>query len=215
MSTTNLAVLPDGSNVADAPTPKTDLHICHQAYVDIDDLDQDLTDLVATCQRHTRRSVAYCLHTWGVQQCRFGYCEPLQPDTALVTEEGEPVVLTQRNDGLINRYNPIQLSSWRANVDMQYCVSRRKVIEYCAKHATKSEPRSKTLKEVYTTIVRSMSEDSTSMTAVQKLFINSVGERDYSAEETYYLLLQLPMFHTSRQFVLLSLDGSRSVEEQL
>ena len=47
VSTTNPAVLPDGSNIADAPAPKTDPHICHQAYADIDDLDQDLTDLVA------------------------------------------------------------------------------------------------------------------------------------------------------------------------
>ena len=214
VSTTNPAVLPNGSNVGDAPAPKTDPHICHQAYSNIDDLDQDLADLVATCQRHTRCSAAYCLRTrGGTQQCRFGFPKPLQPDTALVTEEGEPVILTQRNDGLTNSYNPIQLSSWRANVDMQYCVSRHKVIEYCAKYATKSEPRSQTLKEVYTAIVRSLSEDSTPLKAVQKLLINSVGERDYSAQETCHLLLQLPMFETSRQFVVVSLDGSRSVEE--
>ena len=48
-----------------------------------------------------------------------------------------PVLLTARNDGLIDSFKPVQLSAWRANVDMQYCVSHRKVIEYCTKYATK------------------------------------------------------------------------------
>ena len=157
-----------------------------------------------------------CLRTRnGQQQCRFGYPKPLQPETALITEDGEPVLLTVRNDGLINSFNPVQLSAWCANVDMQYCVSRHKVIEYCAKYATKSEPRSQPLKEIFTTIVRSLKDDSTSLKAVQKLLINSVGERDYSVQETCHILLQLPMFRASRDVVVLSLDGSRAVEEHL
>ena len=57
-------------------------------------------------------------------------------------EDGDPEMLIAWNDGLVNSFNPVQLSAWRANVDMQYCVSRHKVIKYCAKYATKSEPRS-------------------------------------------------------------------------
>ena len=53
----------------------------------------------------------------------------VQPETTLVTDDGDPAVLTARNDGLINSFNAVQLSAWRANVDMQYCVSQRKVIE--------------------------------------------------------------------------------------
>ena len=63
VSTCNPAVLPDGSNIADVPAPKTDPHVCNQAYTEVKDLDQDLADLVATCQRHTRSSAAYCLRT--------------------------------------------------------------------------------------------------------------------------------------------------------
>ena len=216
VSTINPAVLPDGSNVDEAPPPKTNPHICNVPYSEVDDFDQDLADLIATCQRHTRCSAAYCLRTRnGQQMCRFGYPKPLQPETALVTEDNDPVLLTARNDGLINSFNPVQLSAWRANVDMQYCVSRRKVIEYCAKYATKSEPRSQPLKEIFATIVRSLKEDSSSLKAVQKLLINSVGERDFSAQETCHLLLQLPMFKASRDFIVLSLDGSRAVDEHL
>ena len=106
-------------------------------------------------------------------------------------------------------------SEREANVDMQYCLSRHRVVECCAKYATKCEPRSQPLKEVFTNIVRSLKDDNTSLKAVQKLLINSVGERDYSAQETCHLLLQLPMFRASRDFIMLSLDGSCAVEDRL
>ena len=112
-------------------------------------------------------------------------------------EDGEPELLNARNDGLVNSFNPVQLSAWHVNVDMQYCVSRHKVIEYCAKYATKSEPRSQPMKDIFAKIVRSLKDDNTSLKAVQKLLINSIGEKDYSAQETCHLLLQLPMFKAS------------------
>ena len=215
VSTINPAVLPDRSNIDIAPAPKTDPHICNKMYQDVEDFDQDLADLIATCQRHTRCSAAYCLRTWnGRQECRFGYPKPLQSQSALVIEE-EPVLLTARNDGMINSFNPVQLSAWRANVDMQYIVSRRRVIEYCTKYVTKSEPQSQPLKDVYTTIVRGLQEGNTSLKVVQKLPINTAGARDYSAQETCHLLLQLPMLKASRDFIVLSLDGSRAVEDRL
>ena len=215
VSTINPAVLPDGSNIIDAPAPKVDPHICNKAYGDIQDFNSDLADLVVTCQRHTRCSASYCLRTkHGKQECRFGYPKLLQPHTAIITED-EPTLITARNDGMINSFNPVQLSAWRANVDMQYIVSRHRVLQYCSKYVIKSEPRSQSLKEIFTTIVRSLREGNTSLKAVQKLLINTVGERDYSAQETCHLLLQLPMFKTSRDFIILSLDGSRAVEDHL
>ena len=215
VSTINPAVLPDGSNIDEAPAPKTDPHVCNQLYEDVQDFDKDLADLVATCQRHTRCSAAYCLRTRnGRQECRFGYPKPLQPHTDIVMEE-EPTILTARNDGMVNSFNLVQLSAWRANVDMQYIVSRRRVIEYCTKYVTKSEPQSQSLKEVYTSIVRSLQEGNTSLKVVQKLLINTAGARDYSAQESCHLLLQLPMFKASRDFIVLSLDGSRAVQDRL
>ena len=123
-------------------------------------------------------------------------------------EGSTPTLLTQRNDCLLNSYNPVQLSAWRANVDMQYIVSRNRVLNYIAKFAAKSEPRSKGLKAVYGNTQKS---DGNSLKMVQKLMISSVGERDYSLQETCHLLLGLPMYRASRDFVILSLDGSRLV----
>ena len=170
--------------------------------------------MIATCQRHTRCSPAYCLKKKkkGVQECRFGYPKPLQPITTINMEGSTPTLLTQRNDCLLNSYNPVQLSAWRANVDMQYIVSRNRVLNYIAKYAAKSEPRSKGLKAVYGNILKTMKDNGSSLKMVQKLMISSVAERDYSAQETCHLLLGLPMYRASRDFVYLTLDGSRQVD---
>ena len=215
VTTINPAVAADGSDINDAPGPVTDPHICNKRYCDVEDRADDLSQLIATCQRHTRCSEAYCLRTrHGKQECRFGYPKPLQPETTILTDP-EPTLLTARNDGMLNSFNPVQLSAWRANVDMQYIVSRNRVINYCTKYVTKSEPRSETLKDTFTRIVRGLKEGNQSLKAVQKLLIHSVGDRDYSAQETCHILLQLPMFKASRDFIVLSLDGSRAVEDHL
>jgi hypothetical protein len=48
---------------------------------------------------------------------------------------------------------------------------------------------SQSYKEVFTTIICSLKDGNTSLKTVQKLLINSVGERDFSAQETCHLLL--------------------------
>ena len=208
VSTINPAIWMDGSNAENAPLPQTKPHVRNKPYSEVEDI--NLIELIATCQRHTRCSPAYCLKKMkGVQECRFGYPKTLQPVTTIDMEGSTPTLLTQRNDCLLNSYNPMQLSAWHANVDMQYIVSRNRVLNYIAKYAAKSEPQSKGLKAVYGNVLKTLKSDDSSLKMVQKLMISSVGERDYS---TWHLLLGLPMYRASRDFVVLSLDGSRQVD---
>ena len=138
----NPAIAMDGSNPKTAPPPKTKpQHSCNKPYFEVEDFSMDLVDLIATCQRHTRCSVS-----GRKRQARVSLWVPKV--TTITTENGDPSLITARNDCLLNSYNPVQLSGWRANVDMQYVVSRRRVINYVAKYATKSEPHSKSLKTV-------------------------------------------------------------------
>ena len=120
------------------------------------------------------------------------------------------ILKTMKDNG--SSLKMVQLSAWRANVDMQYIVSRNRVLNYIAKYAAKSEPRSKGLKVVYGNILKTMKDNGSSLKMVQKLMISSVGERDYSAQETCHLLLGLPMYWASRDFVYLTLDGSRQID---
>ena len=55
---------------------------------------------------------------------------------------------------------------------------------YVTKYAIKSEPHSKCLKTVYSTIMKSLKDDDKYLKVVQKILINSIGERDYSAQTT-------------------------------
>lgn len=70
------------------------------------------------------------------------------------------------------------------------------------------------MKEVYTNIVSNLKDDSSPLQLIQKLLTNSVGERDFSAQEACHLLLQLPLVKSTRDHVVLSLDGSRQLEDQ-
>ena len=63
--------------------------------------------------------------------------------------------------------------------------------------------------------MKNINDDGTPLKVVQKLLTSTVGERDFSAQETCHLLLMLPMVRSSRDFVVLSLDGSREVDNNL
>ena len=64
-------------------------------------------------------------------------------------------------------------------------------MEYCAKYTTKCEPHSQTMQETFHIIVNGLKEGSSSVTVVQKLLINSIGERDFSAQDSFLCLQHL------------------------
>jgi len=97
VSKMNPAVLSDGSNLGSAPLPTINPHVCARSHSQIEDHQQDLLELIATCQRHTKCSTNYCLRTkQGQQVCRFSYPKPLQDQTTISTENHEPELLTAR-----------------------------------------------------------------------------------------------------------------------
>ena len=93
---------------------------------------------------------------------------------------------------------------------MQYIVSRQKVLEYCA---TKNEPRSQSMRDVFKKIICDVRPTNSVLAVAQKLLISTIGERDYSSQETCHILLQLPMFKASKNYVILSLDGSHMIQQ--
>ena len=70
------------------------------------------------------------------------------------------------------------------------------------------------MKVVYTSIVRNFKDGGSALQVVQKLLINNIGERDFSAQETRHLLLQVTLVKSIRDYVILSLYGSRQVQEE-
>jgi len=191
ITTINIAVLHDGSN---APPPRQTL-----LFVTSPMLILRIPTKIC-CHMPMAHKMLCCIlpgHSWWWTEVSVWL--PKATATRLPWN-GEWVLYTERNDGLVNSYNAVQLSVWCVNVNIQYCMSCHKVIQYCAKYATNCEPHFQAPKDIFTSIVRSMSDNNTSLKAVQKLLINSVGERDYSAQEACYSYLC-----TYRDFVLLSM----------
>ena len=78
------------------------------------------------------------------------------------------------------------------------------VVQYIAKYAAKSEPRSEFYKDLLQNILQEqLQPEADGRIAVQKLIIQAISERDISAQECCHLLMSLPLFHSSRTFVVL------------
>jgi hypothetical protein len=114
--------------------------------------------------------------------------------------------LTKRNDPLINPHSRLQLQGWRANVDLKPILSIHAALQYVAKYASKSEPRSAAFSEIFNQILSNSNPDDPSLTSIQKLLLNSVSERDISAQEASHLIQNLLLYHSSRTFVSLNIN---------
>ena len=53
VSTINPAISIDGSDAENAPRAQTKPHVCNKPYADVKDINLDLVEMIATCQRHT------------------------------------------------------------------------------------------------------------------------------------------------------------------
>jgi ATP-dependent DNA helicase PIF1 len=164
--------------------------------------------LINKLQCHTRCNSSYCLRVdrTGHQYCRFGYPKDPTEDTYLRDDNGQPELITARNDPLVNPHDRLQLQGWRANVDLKPVLTMNVALRYVSKYASKSEPRSASFSEILSTILRNSDPSDSSLKAIQGLLLHTVAERDISAQETCHLLLELPLYRSSRQFVSLNLN---------
>ncbi|GBC03494.1 hypothetical protein RclHR1_05150004 [Rhizophagus clarus] len=151
---------------------------------------------------------SYCLHIdhTGQQSCRFGYLKEIGKNTYIRDDNGQPELITARNDQLINPYNHLQLQGWHVNVDLKPILSIKVALNYVAKYVSKSEPRSTTFSDMLTRIVNNSDPSDSSLSAVQRLLLQTVVKHDISAQETCHLLLGLPLYRSSHQFVSLNLN---------
>ena len=212
------------NSIPDETWRRPEPHPCAQKLNDIvvTSHNDDYHSLVNCVQRHTKCSSAYCLRKKNTQSeptCRFGY--PLECSSVTIlkfdqitTGELRATITTARNDPRVNTHNKVMLQNWRANVDFQIIVDVTACARYLAKYVAKSEPRSKAASEIYTNCVSNISPSSATptTTTIRKCMIQSVGERDFSVQETAHLLLSLPLYSCTYNFVTVSLDGSCQVQ---
>ncbi|CAG8641197.1 7999_t:CDS:2 [Cetraspora pellucida] len=189
-----------------APIPER--HPCQKSSEELNDDLHDYIELINKLQCYTRCGSSYCLRTnkEGQQQCRFGYPKDNIDHTFIHDNNGQPELFTARNDPYINPHNRLQLQGWHANVDIKPILNIHAALQYVAKYASKSEPRSATFSELLNKILRESRPSDSSLGAFQYLLLHTVAERDISAQETCHLLFGIPLYHSSCCFVTLNLN---------
>ena len=172
-------------------------------------------------QRHTRCSTSYCLRKKRDQtepKCRFHFPFEHCEKTSLQLEEihskdNSPKykmqVTTKRNNSRQNNHQRLQLQGWRANCDIQLVVDYYPFVEYLAKYAVKSETRSHMLKNTFSAIVQNSQSNSDATTMTKKTVVKTLGQRDFSPQETMHLLLSLNFVSSSFIVLPVNLNGSR------
>ena len=102
----------------------------------------------------------------------------------------------------------LQLQTWRANCDIQVITRFRECNEYVTKYAAKGQPRSHAVKEAFCSVMQTSSSESCVRQALNKVIMKSLGQRDFSAQETMDHLLSLKLVNSTFTVVSVSLDGS-------
>jgi ATP-dependent DNA helicase PIF1 len=170
-----------------------------------------LSQLINRVQRHICTDT-YCLrinkHT-KVRECRFYFPDdPVPRDYPEIKKHPERSWLQYyppRNDAWVNKYNRALSMSWQANTDISPCTSMTAVIEYVVKYAAKYEKKSTSYMQMATNILPYVNENQPFQSLVTKLMNKLVGERDYSAQEVCHMLLDLPLYHSSRDVITVDL----------
>ncbi|XP_052119466.1 uncharacterized protein LOC127748747 [Frankliniella occidentalis] len=143
------------------------VHPCRIQVNEVDDMQKDLAQLLNKVQRHSKCSDGYCIRynkKTKSKGCRFKFPKALQEARDLVLNENNQYELvTERNDPLLNNFNPYILQTWRANIDFTPVLSKQALINYLAKYISQPEKESKQL-------------------------IDILKKRDYSAQETCHLI---------------------------
>ena len=115
-------------------------------------------------------------------------------------------LITVRNDLFINPYNRLQLQGWRANIDLKLILTMNTALQYISKYTSKSKKRSAPFSEILNKIIDSSNPIDSSLSIFQGLLLQTVAKWDISAQETCHLLLSLPLYHSSQNFVTLNLN---------
>jgi ATP-dependent DNA helicase PIF1 len=170
-----------------------------------------LSQLVNRVQRHVCTE-SYCLRLnkkTNVRECRFYFPDdPVPRDNAEIKPHSERSWLQYyppRNDAWVNKYSRLLSMAWQANMDISPCTSMIAVIEYIVKYAAKYEKKSESYKDLAGKLIPFVNENQPFQSLVTKLMNKLVGERDYSAQEVCHMLLDLPLYHSSREVITVDL----------
>ena len=180
---------------------------------------KDYGEIVNSCMRHTKCREGRCLtkKVGGQLVCRFGFPREKRETTFCEKlPQGKGMTLaTQRNDPLIVSSSPQMTVAWRANCESQMIVTVEALLRYLLKYLNKAEPMSDALHRIQENVATdSFGRRLSSKSVIQSVLITTVGNRDFSLQESAHHLLSLPLFFCSRSFQVLHTSGLREINNE-
>ncbi|RMX36667.1 hypothetical protein pdam_00024514 [Pocillopora damicornis] len=124
-------------------------------------------------------------------------------------------VTTKRNDLSLHNHQHLQLQGWRANCDIQVVIDYRACVEYLKKYTSKGEPCSSVLKTAFNSFVRNCNNSSRPTKLIKKVIMKSLGQKDFSAQETMHHLLSLKLLDGSCKIKTNSARGNVGTDNSL
>src|ERR1700722_9574191 len=159
---------------------------------------------------HSTCRAPYCLRVKkGLDQppvCRFFFPRPLFPDPVVTKDINRKSWLFSpaRNQATLNQCAPVITMGWMANTDIQPPTSLHAVLSYVGKYVSKPEKSSASYTELQAQVLPYINDQAPLLSFVSKMLNKLIGERDWSAQEVSYILLQLPVQKSS--WMLVNLD---------
>lgn len=147
--------------------------------------------------------------------CRFA-CNPwpLQEEATLSKDRNPAywMFIPARNHGRINSYNRLITMAWKANTDVTPCTGSKAVLNYLAKYCTKHEIKSATYQTLVRDLLPYLNSNKPLFSLVSKTMNKLIGERDWSAQEVFHILLNIPLQAGSREVLSLDCRPDQSTE---
>jgi ATP-dependent DNA helicase PIF1 len=176
---------------------------------------QELSSILTRCYMHRCMS-SYCLRkdkNTGAEVCRFNAPWALSKIPSFEKPIAKPYYrfLAKRNNQRLNAYSPLLVLGWRANTDIQVCTSTTGVVQYMGVYASKGESQTQTLKDLAIQVLTYISPTRPLVSLAAKFINKVISERDYSSQEVFHHLFQLPFHNCSR--VVVTVDCRPTVEQ--
>ena len=143
-----------------------------------------------------------------IEDCGFTYQE--YEEALKISERGNIIILKRGvKDRMVNNYNPVFLSAWNANLDLQVCVDNYAVITYITDYLTKGDSGLTSLLKKAITDTKGMSKFD-KLNYVKKLYFTY--KEVCVAEAAYRLIPAMYLKRSDRQtrFLQTGFKDSRS-----
>src|SRR5208282_6575643 len=97
----------------------------------------------------------------------------------------------------MNQFNRLISICWLANTDISPYTGIEAIINYAVKYYSKIEVQINTYGQITKSILPYISDRNLILSFVSKIINKLIGERDYSAQEIYYIFLKLSLYKDS------------------